>query len=123
MSSYELTLPPERPQRIKGKFIKGHTPWHKGKKGIKWMRRPESDAKCKSNLKPDNSKGKRPWNYGKGRKILMYKGGLEIGCFSSAHECERETGISNQSIYGVLKGKSKQTHGYNFKYLEKDEEE
>lgn len=120
MSSYELKIYPERPQRIKGKFIKGHNPWHKGKKGIKWMRSPEIEAKCRANLKPDNSKGKKPWNYGTGKKVLMFKNGVEIGCFDSARACERETGICNQSIYRVLKGVQNQTNGYTFKYLDNE---
>lgn len=121
MNSWELSLPPERPQRIKGRFVKGHTAWHKGKK-VKWNRTPEVDAKCRSNLIYGSKKGHVPWNIETGTPILMFKNGVEIGSFRSMGEAERKTGIRKQYISQCIKGKQKHAHGFEFKKLTNEEE-
>lgn len=121
MSSWELSLPPERPQRLKGKFTKGHNPWHKGKR-IGSKHSVEARTISNANLMKGSEKGHIPWNVGRGRKVLMFENGIEIGCFDTAGVCQKKTGINRRYIYNVLEGKQRHAKGYTFKYLENYEE-
>ena len=113
----ELYIPPERPQRnlVNGQFLKGNSPFNKGKKWKDYMDE-ETYKKCKGiiakNLKPNMNLG--GWN--KKAIVALDQEGNVLGWFESSEDAERKTGICAYNIRKACRGKRKTAGGFRWEY-------
>lgn len=72
MSNWELKIGPERLNRnpLNGRFIKGYTPYNKGKKWSDFMSK-RTQKKCLENLKKGRELSFRPQNSGRKKKKVV----------------------------------------------------
>lgn len=108
----ELYIPVERPTRnpINGRFLKGHTPFNKGKKWSDYM-----DMRKAKRIKRIGEKNLvrnyriAGWN---ARPVVAIEGRKIAGIYPSASEAGRKTGICGRNIISCCSGKRKRAGGY-----------
>nr|DAQ28689.1 MAG TPA: PROTEIN/DNA Complex catalytic motif, Helix-turn-helix DNA [Caudoviricetes sp.] len=110
----ELYIPPERPTRnlVNGRFLKGHTPFNKGKKWSdyiddrkrrKMLRGLELGRKGNPNIAGSNAK-----------QVVAIKDGQLFAIYSSSNDAGRKTGICSRNIRSCCSGKRKSAGGYQW---------
>lgn len=105
----ELYIPPKKPDRnrVNGRFIKGSTPFNKGKKMAEWM----DGRKIKRVLKGLQRIGRKDIGGQNKRKIIGIKYGKIVCFFESSREAMRDTGINDRNIRHCCAGKRKKAGG------------
>lgn len=112
----ELYIPVEKTNRdpTTGRFNKGCIPHNKGKKACEYMSRDgfkNSLIAGRKNLKPNRNLG----GHNKRSVIAIYEGRV-VGCFSSAEEASRKTGITSSAIRRVCYGQRNTAGGFKWQY-------
>ncbi|WP_233560343.1 hypothetical protein [Bacteroides sp. AF39-11AC] len=115
----ELYIPPERPTRnlVNGRFLKGHTPFNKGRKWSDYL-----DSRKKRKMLKNLSLGRKgnPSIAGNNaRPIVAIKDRRLIAVFPSSNAAERKTGICSRNIRSCCSGKRKHAGGYEW-FFESD---
>ena len=85
----ELYIPPEKPKRnrVNGRFMKGSTPFNKGKKMVDWM----DGRKIKRVLKGLQRIGRKDIGGQNKRKIIGIKDGKIVCFYESSRAAMRAT--------------------------------
>jgi hypothetical protein len=112
----ELYLPPEKIERnpVNGRFLKGHTPFNKGKKMSEWMdgRKIKKVMKClelgrtgNPNIPGSNK-----------RQVIGIRGGKIVGVYPSLDAAGRRLGLFSQNIRHCCRGRRKRCGGITWFY-------
>lgn len=116
----ELYIPPERPQKYKGKFLKGNIPGNKGKKWEDFYSE-ETIKKLRDHLKKiQKMKKPRKNPITKEVKVIAIKDGKYF-YFPSAKIASQKTGANHGHIIQCCRKKAKTCGGFKWFY-ENDEE-
>lgn len=112
----ELYIPNKRLNRdpTTGRFNKGSIPHNKGKKASEYMSKEGLEKILRigrKNLKPNRNLG----GHNKRSVTAIYEGRV-VGCFSSAKEASRKTGITSSAIRRVCYGQRKTAGGFKWQY-------
>lgn len=112
----ELYIEPKRPEyNLKnGRFLKGHTPFNKGKRWSEYMNM-RKQKKCLKNLELGR-RGNPDIAGRNARSVVAIKDNQIIGIYKSAADAGRKTGICSRNIIGCCRGERKQAGGFKWYY-------
>lgn len=100
MSSYELTIQPERPTHnaVNGQFMKGHVPFNKGKKWSEWLSK-RGQKRCAKGWKNLREYAPRSPYAGKNKKaVIAVTDAGEWFYFKSLAQAHEKTGFNRENI-------------------------